>query len=232
MTVNPVTFDPALWRPYYLFLSDIPEFLADIGVDCNKVDPGPPPSGYPENEIAEVVRLRSLVDNEPDRRVRILDQDRGFPEFFKAFGLTYQMVEDKFPWVHAATFKLPIELSRPVLLKLKKNYNIARPWQLAPNLHPVVPNPGHPAYPGGHSCQTLLAIDMIKLVMPKSMLTATVVNFIENLTTDVGINREYAGLHYASDTAAGRQLAQNMMPYIQKRFAELIAGAQEEALGI
>ena len=73
---------------------------------------------------------------------------------------------------------------------------------------------------------------MIKLVMPKSMLTATVVNFIENLTTDVGINREYAGLHYASDTAAGRQLAQNMMPYIQKRFAELIAGAQEEALGI
>ena len=232
MTLNPVTFDPALWRPYHFFLSHMSKFLDTIGVDCNKVDPGPPPAGYPKSEVDEVVRLRHLVDSDPDRRVRILDQDRQFPNFLQAFGLTYQAAEGRFPWVHAATNSLPIELSRPVLLKLKKSYNAARPWQLASGLHPVVPNPGHPAYPSGHTCQTLLAVEMIKLVMPKRLLTPDAVKFIEDLAADAAINREYAGVHYASDTAAGRRLTQNMMPYIQKHFADLIAGAQKEALTI
>src|SRR5919106_221154 len=208
MTSNPVTFDPALWRPYHFFLSHMSKFLDTIGVDCNKVDPGPPPAGYPKSEVDEVVRLRHLVDSDPDRRVRILDQDRQFPNFLQAFGLTYQAAEGRFPWVHAATNSLPIELSRPVLLKLKKSYNAARPWQLASGLHPVVPNPGHPAYPSGHTCQTLLAVEMIKLVMPKRLPTPDAVKFIEDLAADAAINREYAGVHYASDTAAGRRLTQ------------------------
>ncbi|HKU98465.1 MAG TPA: hypothetical protein VJR58_24445 [Vineibacter sp.] len=229
MTVDSVKFDPKLWRPYYLFLSQVSAFMADIGADCKGVDPGPPPDGYPQNEIDDVVRKRGEVDRDPDRKKRIISQDRAFPDFLEAFGLTYPVAETRFPWVHAATYSLPIELSRPVLLNLKRRYDAARPWQLAADLRLVVPNPGHPAYPSGHTCQCWLAVEMIKCVMPDNLLTEKAVKFIEDLAADTAVNREYAGLHYMSDTAAGRRLTQNMMPYIKKHFADLIAGAQKEA---
>ena len=164
-TMQPM-FDPKLWRPSYLLYARVSDFLHDIGPVCEKIDPGPPPSGFPASEIDEVRRKRRSLDADPARRMRILSQDQGFPEFFESLGLTYKQVESKFPWVHAATNRIPIELARPVLLLLKAHHNAARPYQLDPGLHIVVDNPGHPSYPSGHTCQTLLAVLMMKLVLP------------------------------------------------------------------
>src|SRR5262245_42859521 len=113
-TGDQLTFDPKLWTGRYLFYSHISKFLFDVGPECEKVDPGPPPEGYPQSEIAEVVRKRRLVDGDPARRTRIFAQDSDFPEFLEAFGLNWKMAEDKFAWVHAATFRIPVELGRPV----------------------------------------------------------------------------------------------------------------------
>lgn len=226
------TFDPGLWRPSYLLYAHIPDFIRDLGPTCQQVDPGPPSRGYPTSEIAEVARKRRLLDTDPDRRRRIMSQDRGFPEFLEPFGLTYEQAKTRLPWVHTATWMIPVEVARPVLLTLKAHHNAARPWEVDPHLHPVVDNPGHPAYPSGHTCQTLLAVLMIKLVLPSRLLTGAAVKTIEDLAADTAVNREYAGLHYESDTLAGARLAHSLMPYIQNHFRDIIVGAQAEALKI
>jgi prolyl oligopeptidase len=84
---------------------------------------------------------------------------------------------------------------------VKNSFNRVRPWVLAPALAPPIPLPGHPAYPSGHSTQMQLMARLLAYIVPDRERE------LMAIAENVAVNRERAGLHYPSDTDAGKQLA-------------------------
>ena len=87
-----------------------------------------------------------------------------------------------------------------------------RPSHLSPALMPPVPVPGHPAFPSGHATQSWLMALSITYVLEEAELDETdgpvLGQNLRVLARRIARNREIAGLHYPSDSTAGRQLAQ------------------------
>ena len=97
---------------------------------------------------------------------------------------------------------------RVVLFQKKlPNFNRARPYQIYPSLDPPF-TPGHASYPSGHATQSHAMAKVIELI-----LTSATGQFAQSiaqcyaLADDIAKNRERAGVHYPSDSAAGKQLA-------------------------
>jgi hypothetical protein len=111
-----------------------------------------------------------------------------------------------------------------------------RPSQLLPALMPPVPLPGHPAFPSGHATQSRLMAQCITAVMEcaKRDLTtgyaAALDLSMRALARRIARNREIAGLHYPSDSVAGRRLALIVFRELWRinRFQEVIGAAADE----
>jgi acid phosphatase (class A) len=108
--------------------------------------------------------------------------------------------------VQAAMFDLV-----PVLMYFKSVFNRGRPHHCCDlKIDPMFARPdrlypGHPAYPSGHSTQAHVIAFLYGDMFPKqeqALLEAAL---------RVGQNREVAGLHYPSDTLAGRELARKFV---------------------
>jgi hypothetical protein len=92
-----------------------------------------------------------------------------------------------------------LSLAGSAVMYFKNKFKRVRPWVLA-NLSPPIPLPGHPAYPSGHSTQMHLMAYLLAELVPDPA-------GLDDIALDVAVNRERAGLHYPSDTAAGKKLA-------------------------
>jgi len=110
-----------------------------------------------------------------------------------------------------------------------------RPSHLNPALVPPVPVPGHPAFPSGHATQSMLMAFCIIHVLHDAGIkpdTPDGALFAANLTAlarRIARNREIAGLHYPSDSGAGRDLA--LALYAPLRSIEPFRDAIEAASG-
>lgn len=91
------------------------------------------------------------------------------------------------------------------VVKYKRDFMRIRPNGLAPDLNLVFDNPGHPAYPSGHATQGYMTALVLSLVDPAHEAQYKALGF------DVGLRREIAGVHYPSDSVAGRKLAQAIL---------------------
>ncbi len=86
-------------------------------------------------------------------------------------------------------------------------FNRARPYQIHPELDPLF-TPGHPSYPGGHAAQSRAIASVIALILQRSDGTyASQIKLCQELAASLARSREFAGIHYPSDTAAGLRLA-------------------------
>ena len=83
----------------------------------------------------------------------------------------------------------------------------ARPSHLCPALAPPIEVPGHPSFPSGHATQGMLIALCIEAALPNAATKGRWRPLLHTLAGRVGRNREIAGLHYASDTRAGFELA-------------------------
>jgi membrane-associated phospholipid phosphatase len=90
-----------------------------------------------------------------------------------------------------------------------------RPSHICPALLPPVPVPGHPAYPSGHSTEAYLIAAVLNDVLSKAPQKSAMKIDLEALAWRIARNREIAGLHYPSDSLAGKQLAADILPYLQ-----------------
>ncbi len=109
------------------------------------------------------------------------------------------------------------------VLSFKKHFSRPRPSQLAPlvigeELDLAIRNPGHAAYPSGHSGQTYIVALILAELDPDNA------DVYKQFSVDVAHRREIAGVHYPSDSEAGRQLARDVfavfkkMPIFNKKF--------------
>jgi hypothetical protein len=145
---------------------------------------------------------------------------------------------------HPWTFRLAriaIVVGEFVVMKLKRDYQRARPSQLSPALMPPIPVPGHASYPSGHATQAYLLSALMAQVMPSNVNTPLGVNpaapastplqtvppppptapqpaargsMLDRLAERAARNREVLGLHYRSDSEAGRSVAQQILPFL------------------
>ena len=99
-----------------------------------------------------------------------------------------------------------------------------RPSYLDPTLSTALPVPEHPAYPSGHATQAaLIALVLSELDPENSAAYFTSADRIAQ-------NREIAGLHYPSDSQAGKLIAQQLFPVLlrDEAFAQLLEEAKAE----
>jgi membrane-associated phospholipid phosphatase len=97
----------------------------------------------------------------------------------------------------------------------KNKFQRPRPSQLSPNLMPPIEVPGHASYPSGHATEAYSIALILKAVLDKAAATTAVVpsqpDPLIRLAQRIARNREILGLHYPSDSEAGKKIAQESM---------------------
>jgi|GEM_PF-4458869 len=88
----------------------------------------------------------------------------------------------------------------------------------------VVDNPNHPSYPSGHATQGHLFCTLASVFEPKRGAE------LQKLGKEIGTNREFAGVHYPSDTEAGVMLSKKIISELVKndKFQILFFAAAKE----
>ncbi len=119
----------------------------------------------------------------------------------------------------------------PVIYLNKRYFMRARPGHLRhPELRPMFGdtgsgpdrlNPGHPSYPSGHATQAHVWAGLLSFCGKDPDGKA------EQAANDVARNREIAGLHFESDSTAGRALAKEivkrmLVPASNRNYMDLI----------
>ena len=122
---------------------------------------------------------------------------------------------------HPWTFRLArtaVVVGEFVAMHWKRQHQRARPSQLSPVLMPPITVPGHASYPSGHATQAHLLSLMLGGVMPgvvsatltktgSALPTTPNASLLDRLAERVARNREVLGVHYRSDSEAGKNLA-------------------------
>jgi membrane-associated phospholipid phosphatase len=99
-----------------------------------------------------------------------------------------------------------------------------RPSQLSPSLMPPIEVPGHAAYPSGHATESYLLAGMLGVIVPSAATPTTPATAttpadldstpLRRLAERVARNREVLGLHYPSDSKAGKYLGDQTLPLL------------------
>jgi hypothetical protein len=128
---------------------------------------------------------------------------------------------DSHPKTHELVFAIQAA-SMMMLMHVKQIHKRVRPVELEPRLLPLFPTPGHPAYPSGHTTQSRLIAHALSELRPDAS------ERLYAMAQRIGENREWAGVHYASDTAGGRFLADASWPIMRESMIELVEAAHRE----
>ena len=184
----------------------------------------------------EIETLKTMVlDERPDALGEILGQNQEFMRYFvAAMGATAGTHPATMIVLNAANL-----VATMTVMYFKTKFDRVRPSQLIPALLPPIPVPGHASYPSGHSTQAhLFALCATEILQATPGVGISLV--LTKLADRIARNREIAGLHYPSDSAAGKNLAsdlftilnnESVMPHDPNQpstFAAAMAAAQAE----
>jgi membrane-associated phospholipid phosphatase len=166
----------------------------------------------------------------------ILSQDVEFTtDFMALLAITPGSHPNTYRVLHIASL-----IGSYAVLYYKGLRNRPRPSQLCPALLPPIPMPGHASWPSGHATQAWLKAlcieHVLQGVLPGTLTQGDLGAVSSNLRTlaiRVARNREIAGLHYPTDSAAGRMLAATIAPVLTGMaattwFGKAVAAAKDE----
>jgi membrane-associated phospholipid phosphatase len=117
-----------------------------------------------------------------------------------------------------------LEVTEIIGLTYKHRFNRPRPNLIEVRLRPALPVPSHAAYPSNHSFQSFSVANIIQRIVPEHPGVAALFHRARR----VAENREWAGLHYPSDTEAGQALAARVTPYLVEALDSAMREAQRE----
>lgn len=96
--------------------------------------------------------------------------------------------------------------------------------RLRPCLRLLLAVPAHESYPSNHAFQCFSIAFAFNAILPEHPATDDLARLAQN----VAENREWAGLHYPSDTEAGKELARQFAPYLRDALGATFLAAQGE----
>jgi acid phosphatase (class A) len=189
-----VTFPLSAWQPDLFGVIA----LADFGAtDWRKIHDfcRPPDRKGIVHEIEELFAMAR--DERPGLVNEILDQNARLRGYFAEVLMLSA-------WSHRDTLKImemATRVAQMVAVYFKLQFKRARPQQVCPALVPLINSPWHASFPSAHSLESHMIALALSEVRPstKGVLTA--------LADRIGRNREVAGVHYPSDTLAGKEIA-------------------------
>mgnify|MGYP005749020915 CR=1 FL=1 len=95
------------------------------------------------------------------------------------------------------------------IFSLKAHFNRARPYHLEPRLQHLEA-PGHASYPSGHSSAAHVHAYLLSYILPEYK------NQFMGNAYDLAFSREIRGVHYPSDSEAGRDFAEQFVSQLLK----------------
>jgi acid phosphatase (class A) len=134
------------------------------------------------------------------------------------------------PWFNPAQLPVTSRVLQNVIqdatfyfFSIKSAYNRARPYQLEPALKNLEA-PGHPSYPSGHSSASYVQAYLLSYILPEYKS-----QFMSN-AYDMAFSREIRGVHYPSDSEAGRAFAEQFVAQLltSKQFKADLAAMRAE----
>jgi hypothetical protein len=127
------------------------------------------------------------------------------------------------PATHALV-QIASKIGQFQVMQYKMRFNRPRPSQYSPALLPPIDVPGHASYPSGHATESMLIALCLEQVMPPAVSRPTMLvggpapdnppppfpgkSPLQQMAARIARNREVLGLHFPSDSKAGRLLAQ------------------------
>ncbi len=205
----------------YSMIKDGTFFVGDPFVDGKEFPPPPENlSLQTKREIEELKNLAMKIDEDKEKEIFLEINTTTMkmgPYFYSDF------TESRKPYTKAL-FDLFMPEFFSILIKYKEKFDRVRPSFLDKDIVPSVGVPGHPSYPSGHASQTFLVAKMASELDPKNKEA-----YIQSAFR-IGKNREIAGVHYESDSIAGRLLAEEYLKLLfeDERFLSALELAKQE----
>jgi membrane-associated phospholipid phosphatase len=213
----PESFPDTAWSPDLLSVQVATEFAGRFGVwaefetalgDMNVMKWQPGSGDWKQAASAELRKLTDLVAERDKYMPEIVEQAGDFTPYFAGMvGLDRGRMRHTLALLYSAA-----RVGEMVAMHFKRRFSRPRPSALMPSLAPPFGPPGHPSYPSGHATQAHL------MVMPLCKIDRIEHRYgpqLKWLAKRIAENRERLGVHFASDSAGGRLLA-------DKTFKELV----------
>jgi membrane-associated phospholipid phosphatase len=165
------------------------------------------PAISPAGAVIERANLLEAIEFRPNVLTEALAQKDSFIAYFRgALSFSKATHPSTFFLVHAA-----VRIAEFVAMFYKNMYQRPRPSQLWPELMPPIEVPGHASFPSSHATQAATVALVLQAVVVSPLAgTVVVVPSAADITTRlaqrIARNREVRGLHYPSDSAAGRDI--------------------------
>lgn len=186
-----------------------------------------PPANSSARTTAELKYLKDLITNRPSRKKDI--ESEVLVTNFRWGKFTYKDLTEGEQFKHTGKLIKAAYLDLGVVVFVfKQRFNRVRPSTLAAKtglpIGTVVEIPGHPAYPSGHATGAFTMAYILQELDPENADT------YQKDALRIARNREVGGLHYPSDTEAGRLLARQIADSLlaNVRFQKLLKSARAE----
>lgn len=162
---------------------------------------GQPPATGSQTMLDEIEYLHQLESNRTNDDNLLIEDQVWRINIVKSIIGPFKEDQDLYKLAYDAS--LTEAMVTPLFIS-KLHFDRVRPSFYDTSLQPSIEVPPHPAYPSGHATQATTVALILSCQDPDNR------EFYINNAARVGWNRELAGVHYPSDTAAGVRLAQHV----------------------
>ena len=192
--------------------------------------PAPPPPTAPLinwatlNPAVVQAEIAGLVTAAANERADALDEILSQANEFISYFLNLLTAK---PGAYPQTTKvltLASQVGTFVAMYFKGLYKRPRASELCPALLPPIEVPGHASFPSGHSTQAHLMALCVNDIFNTLPQQNTVLEDLWTLADRIARNREIAGLHYPSDSDAGRAIALATLPQLRASVPIFLTG--------
>lgn len=185
-------------RPFFLTAAD-------------QLRPGPPPAFESPAFLAALAEIRAISDTRTAEQLTIAQFYSWGTGPFTAGNLN--LIADRMIIDHHRTEREAARIltaanaaafdAQIACFDAKFTYWFIRPPQADPAITLPIPLPNHPSYPSAHSCITSAFTAVLIDAFPSERST------LEEITTNAGLSRMYAGIHYRFDIEAGQAIGRS-----------------------
>jgi len=197
----------------------------DVPVEAFRIKP------YPANSSAqtraELDLLLKLQQNRTAADMALTDTMAGIyydpftanpldPDYTRNITSLFYLGRNLGPWFNPEQLPVTSRVLQNVIqdatyyfFSLKARYNRARPYHLEPALKNLEA-PGHASYPSGHSSASHVHAYLLSAILPQNKD-----QFLGN-AYDMAFSREIRGVHYPSDSEAGKEFARQFVAELLK----------------
>lgn len=162
-----------------------------------------PHTPFPHNNTTEtkieIQNIKNKMENRTEKQQKNIENELYLTNMIDNFNAS---MEDKYIIYNIMKYEI-----NSIIMKVKEKYNRVRPYHLDDTIKPTIEPPKHPSYPSGHSTQSYFIAYILSEKYPDKRE-----QFLK-IAHQMSVNREYAGVHYESDTKFGKLVAKKIFEY-------------------